>query len=110
MKMLLLAFGLSGGPTLAATPQPEQADARLVPTIENGGYTGLKVCAIQPGGRFQSAHFQNGDIIEQVDGQPITTDAGSRALYDRVIEGSADATVVVRRKGARITLTSRAKR
>ncbi len=83
-----------------------------MPLMRDGVFAGLKVYAIRRGGRFDQpeARFQAGDVIEQVDGLVVTSDAGTRALHDRVIAGRADATVIVRRAGAVVTLTSRAVR
>jgi len=85
-------------------------DARLVPVMRDGVFVGLKVYAIKAGGRFDqpTAKFLAGDTIEQIDGEPVTTDAGTRALHAKVIEGSADAQVTVRRRGELVTLHSRA--
>jgi hypothetical protein len=87
-------------------------DARVVPLMKDGVFIGLKVYAIRPSGRFDqpSARFHNGDMIDTIDGEKVTSDAGARRLHDNVIEGKADAVVVVRRGNQLVTLTSKAMR
>jgi S1-C subfamily serine protease len=116
MKKLALLAALIAAPAIAfaddAKPPAQQQqpqDARLVPALRDGQPVGLKVYAIRPGGRFAQAAFENGDTIEAIDEEPVITEAGRRALFDKVVNGTADATVTVRRKGALMKLTSRAK-
>lgn len=113
MKILVMMLGLLVAPSLAAADdlappsQPQTQDARLVPVMQDGKFVGIKVYAIRQGGRFAAAAFQNGDTILTIDGEPVTTDAGKQALNDKVIRGTADATVVVKRRGNQVTLTSK---
>lgn len=88
----------------------EVKDARLIPAMRDGVFTGMKVYAIRAGGRFDQPHgpFSNGDTIVQVDGKPMADTEAGIALRDRVILGKADVVVVVERKGQRVTLTSKA--
>ncbi len=105
----------SPGPAFAETPPsttaPTTSDGRLVPVLRDGVFVGLKVYAIRPGGRFDqpTAKFQAGDTIEQIDGVAVTTDAGTLALHDKVIEGRGDATVSIKRAGKPVTLHSKAR-
>jgi len=116
MKPLLLglALALLAPITIAVADSPPISDpakdGRLVPTVRNGKLEGLKVYAIRAGGRFDqaTAKFENGDTILIVDDQPVTEQAGALALYERVLGGKADATVIVSRKGERVTLHSKA--
>jgi len=116
MKPILLGLVLAvlAPTTVALADSPPISDpakdGRLVPTIRNGKPEGLKVYAIRAGGRFDqsTAKFENGDTILIVDDQPVTEQAGALALYDRVIGGKADATVIVSRKGEKVTLQSKA--
>ena len=114
---LLFVFGLSLATPLfgRADDAPpirsaDVRDARLVPTMKEGVFVGLKVYAIRPGGRFAQpqAPFENGDLIEAIDGVAVVTDEGTRALHDKVILGKADAIVTVQRRGAAIGLASKA--
>jgi len=87
-------------------------DARLVPAMKDDVFVGFKVYAIRAGGRFDQpqARFLNGDTIESIDGAAVTTTAGSTALHDKVILGTADAVVTVRRNGQLVTLASKSVR
>jgi hypothetical protein len=78
--------------------------------MKEGVFIGLRVYAIRPGGRFAQpqAPFENGDVIEAVDGVAVITEAGARALHDHVIRGDADARVTVRRRGGVVELASKA--
>ncbi len=98
--------------TASPVASPNTKDARLVPLRKDGVVVGLKVYAIRAGGRFDqpSDKFNAGDTIVSVDGVPVTTDAGTTALYRKVIGGAADAAVIVIRNDRRITLTSKATR
>jgi hypothetical protein len=117
MKKLLVAACLFVAPAVAMaednSPPSSTAikDARLVPAMKDGALVGLKIYAIRPGGRFDQpqAPFLNGDTIQSVDGVFVMLEAGAKALHDNVIEGKADAEVVVLRKGATVTLASKRK-
>lgn len=114
---LALALQLAASPSPAfgepppSTTAPTTSDGRLVPVLRDGVFVGLKVYAIRAGGRFDqpTAKFQAGDTIEQIDGVAVTTDAGTRALHDKVIEGRGDATVSLKRAGKPVTLHSKAR-
>ncbi|MBA3394977.1 MAG: hypothetical protein H0T89_20190 [Deltaproteobacteria bacterium] len=112
LAVQLVAFP---GPAFADTPPsttaPTTSDARLVPVIRDGVFVGLKVYAIRAGGRFDqpTAKFHAGDTIEQIDGVAVTTDAGTRALHDKVVEGRGDATITIKRAGKPVTLHSKAR-
>lgn len=88
----------------AATP--DDGGARLVPLMRDGKPAGYKVYAIAPGGRFATQHFENGDTILKVDGEPVTTDKGSALLHGSVVEGKADARVDIVRKGQPMVITT----
>jgi type II secretory pathway component PulC len=98
----------------AAEPDPptptETHDARLIPTYDADAqvFVGFKVYAIRARGRFDAMKFANGDLLERVNGFALTTVEGAKALDDDVIAGHADATVVVERKGALVTLATTA--
>jgi hypothetical protein len=48
---------------------------------------GFKVYVIEKGSRFEQAGFEFGDLIEKVNGELVTSDKGTRALYDNVVGG-----------------------
>lgn len=116
MKPILFGLALALlAPATAFADSPPPAseaikDGRLVPSMRDGKPQGLKLYAIRAGGRFDqaTAKFQNGDTILSVDGLAVTEQGGGLALYDRVIGGKADATVVVLRAGSQVTLQSKA--
>jgi hypothetical protein len=119
MKILsaLLFLGLAvhapafaGADPGAKPAYADTKDARLIPVLKDDVFVGLKVYAIRDGGRFDqpAGKFEPGDTIETVDGAAVTTEAGAKALYDKVIRGAADTVVTVRRKGEVVSLTSTA--
>jgi type II secretory pathway component PulC len=115
MKTFVILAALLTTPVVAfaedANPpatQPAQ-EARLVPAMRDGKLVGLKIYAIRPGGRCDAAKLQNGDTILAVDDVSVATDTGSVTFHDRVIDGGADATITVLRRGATVKLTSKAK-
>lgn len=117
-RAIVLVTSFVAAPTVVlADPAPSEhpldpatAHGRLVPVMRDGAFIGLKVYAIKAGGRFDqpTAKFQNGDTILAVDGEAVTTDAGTRALHDKVLLGKADATVSLQRAGKAMTLQSKA--
>src|SRR4051812_22653335 len=109
--LLAAALAASPAPSYADSTPPNQATsagARLVPVVKDDVYVGLKVYAIESGSRFDQAGFENGDMIEKIGGEPVTTAKGIEALNNNVIRGAADATIDVVRKGAHIQLVSKA--
>ena len=116
MNKLLLALALAAAPTTIAfadappktTPAPD-IGARLVPTMRDGKPEGLKVYAIKAGSRFAEAKFENGDTILKVNGEAVIETKGGLLLADDVIEGKADATVELVRKGSPMKLEVKAK-
>jgi type II secretory pathway component PulC len=119
MKTMLLRglmLTLLTGPAIAHADDVRPArsvdirEARLVPVTKDGTFIGLRVYSVRAGGRFDQpqARFQNGDLIETIDGVAVTTGDGTIALHDKVILGTADASITVRRKGQLVTLASKA--
>lgn len=105
---LALVTSLPATPALADAPAASTiaAHGRIVPTLRDGQLIGFKVYAIKPNGRFAAAGLENGDLMTAIDGQSVTTDAGTRAFADNVIDGKADCTLTVTRRGQTVTLTS----
>ena len=60
-------------------------DVGFTPRMQNGRVTGLILSARGPG--FQQAGFQPGDIVTQVDGQPIGSMSDLQALQGRIVPG-----------------------
>jgi len=61
-------------------------DVGFAPRMQNGRVTGLILSARGPG--FQQAGFQPGDIVTQVDGQPIGSMSDLQALQGKIVPGA----------------------
>lgn len=61
-------------------------DIGFSPRMQNGRITGLVLTARGPA--FQNAGFQPGDIITQVDGQPVGSPSDLQALQGKIIPGA----------------------
>ena len=94
----------------APTTTASVRDARLVSFKSGGKFAGWKVYVVRAGGRFDqpSAKFINGDVIEEVDGVAVV-EAETNAVYDKIVVGTADTVITVRRQGKPLKLTSKAK-
>ncbi|EPR08999.1 secretion system protein C [Sphingobium indicum IP26] len=69
-------------------------DVGFTPRMQNGRVTGLILTARGPG--FQQAGFQPGDVITQVDGQPIGSLSDLQALQGRIMPGARISLMVER--------------
>src|SRR3546814_15215823 len=58
-------------------------DVGFTPRMQNGRVTGLILTARGPG--FQQAGFQPGDVVTQVDGQPLGSLSDLQALQGRIM-------------------------
>ncbi|AMK22599.1 MULTISPECIES: type II secretion system protein N [unclassified Sphingobium] len=61
-------------------------DVGYTPRMQNGRVTGLILTAKGPG--FQQAGFQPGDIVTQVDGQPVGSVSDLQALQGKIMPGA----------------------
>lgn len=61
-------------------------DVGIAPRMENGRITGLIVTAKGPA--FENAGFQAGDVVTQVDGQPIGSPSDLQSLREKVAPGA----------------------
>jgi len=61
-------------------------DVGFTPRMQNGRITGLILTARGPG--FQNAGFQPGDIVTQVDGQPVGSVSDLQALQGKIMPGA----------------------
>ncbi|ANI78821.1 MULTISPECIES: type II secretion system protein N [Sphingobium] len=61
-------------------------DIGFAPRMQNGRITGLILTARGPA--FQNAGFQSGDIITQVDGQPVGSPSDLQALQGKIMPGA----------------------
>lgn len=76
----------SGGGDL--TPGDVRRDIGFSPRTEGGRVTGVAVSPSGTGDAFQSAGFQPGDIIVQVNGRPIASTGDLQALMGQLTPGS----------------------
>jgi hypothetical protein len=112
MKILLATVALLLAPSFAvaedAPPSQQREDKpRIVPAMRDGKLEGLKLYAIRKGSRLDQQGFMNGDTLLVIDGEPVITEAGTRAVHDKVLRGDADASVKLRRRGQEITVESK---
>lgn len=76
----------------------------FTPRLQNGRVTGLILSSKGP--TFQNAGFQPGDVITQVDGQPIGSAGDLQALQGKIMPGARISLMVERGAGlATINLT-----
>jgi general secretion pathway protein C len=61
-------------------------DIGFAPRMQNGRVTGLILTAKGP--TFQSAGFQPGDVITQIDGQPVGSTGDLQALQGKIMPGA----------------------
>ncbi|WP_030538586.1 type II secretion system protein N [Sphingobium sp. DC-2] len=79
-------------------------DIGFTPRLQNGRVTGLILSAKGPA--FQNAGFQPGDVITQVDGQPVGSASDLQALQGKIMPGARVSLMVERGAGlATINLT-----
>jgi general secretion pathway protein C len=79
-----------GAPPVAGTDNPTadslKRDVGFAPRMQNGRVTGMILTAKGPG--FQSAGFQPGDIVTQIDGQPVGSVGDLQALQGKIVPGA----------------------
>ena len=86
------APGLDGSPPQAVagidnpTAEGLRRDIGLSPRLQNGRVTGLILTAKGP--TFHNAGFQPGDIITQIDGQPVGSVGDLQALQGKIVPGA----------------------
>ena len=87
----------AGAPGDAAAPAPVagidsptadglKRDVGFAPRMQNGRISGLILTAKGP--TFQNAGFQPGDIVTQVDGQPVGSPSDLQALQGKIMPGA----------------------
>ena len=88
---------------LLAAPDALAHGARFVPSIKNGFPNGIKLYAIRPSSPFAAAGFQNGDTINSVNGDAITSADSALAIYAK-LKSADKLRVEITRRGAAVTL------
>jgi C-terminal processing protease CtpA/Prc len=108
MKILLTVLALSFAPSIATAedkpPVAQPGEPRLVPAMKDGVLVGLKLYAIRKDTRLEKIGFQNGDTLTKIDGEPVITEAGTRAVFDKLIRGTDDVTIELTRRGQTTTV------
>jgi S1-C subfamily serine protease len=88
---------------VATTPAALAKGARIVPAIKNGKADGIKLYAIRPNSIFARLGLTNGDSLQRINGNPLTSSAEALTAYNAV--KTADAVVVdLTRRGKPVTL------
>jgi general secretion pathway protein C len=58
-------------------------DARIVPAVHHGAFSGVKLYAIRPGSPLATIGLQNGDTVHAINDVPVTSADAALALYQR---------------------------
>lgn len=72
-------------------------DIGFTPRLQNGRITGLILSAKGPS--FQNAGFQPGDVVTQIDGQPVGSASDLQALQGKIMPGARISLTVERGAG-----------
>ncbi len=87
-----------------ANPMAIMQGARLVPVVKDGKAAGFKLYAVRPGSVYAMLGLNNGDTLQTINGTDITS-------ADKALDASAafrdtkKVTVVIERRGAKMTMT-----
>jgi len=84
------------------------SQVRVRPHYKDGEADGLMLSQVRPNSFFSKMGLRNGDIIQGVDGEPITSPDDIMGLYEELKEGSS-VSLQVGRRGQNKTLTYRFK-
>jgi general secretion pathway protein C len=92
------AGAISASPGLAGTESPTadgvKRDIGLTPRLQAGRVTGMILSPKGPS--FQAAGFQAGDVITQIDGQPVTSASDLQSLQAKIVPGARISVTVER--------------
>jgi len=77
--------------------------ARVVPNYHNGKYEGFRMIGMQGDSLFKSIGFENGDIVQAINGDQIDSPNKALALYD-ALKNKSRLTVLIDRGGVVKTL------
>ena len=77
--------------------------ARVVPELAEGKFTGYRIKAIDEGSLYQKMGLQNDDIIEQINGQAIDSPEKAMNLF-RALRNEKEITLKLKREEAPLTL------
>lgn len=77
--------------------------ARIVPSIRDGKRDGFRLFAIRPGSFFAHLGFQNGDTLQTINGEDITSPEKALEVYTKIRNATRIVVPIVRR-GEPLTL------
>ena len=72
--------------------------ARIVPNFINGVLSGYRIYSIKPGSIWEKMEIKNGDIIQFIDGKPLTNPEASLTAFRALGDGKQHVIFVVRRR------------
>lgn len=81
------------------SPEILAAEARIVPSFEDGQAIGFKLFGIRAGSLYQDLGLCNGDVVTAIDGLPLNSPDGALEAYARVQKKSS-IPIRLRRRGA----------
>lgn len=84
------------------------SQVRVRPHYKDGEADGLMLSQVRPNSFFSKMGLRNGDIIQGVDGEPITSPDDIMDLYEELKEGSS-VSLQIGRRGQKKTMTYRFK-
>lgn len=82
------------------------SQARILPHFENGAADGLAVTGIKAGSIFMRMGLRNGDIVNAINGETVTTPEEIISMYSEMESGS-DLSIQVKRGGRERTINYR---
>lgn len=77
--------------------------ARVVPNYHNGKYEGFRLIGMQGDSLFKNIGFENGDVVQAINGDQIDSPNKALALYD-ALKNKSRLTVLIDRGGVAKTL------
>ncbi|OQX64826.1 MAG: hypothetical protein B5M55_05405 [Desulfococcus sp. 4484_242] len=80
------------------------SQARIQPHYRNGNPGGVRISRIQRGSIFSKLGLRNGDVVEEINGNPLTRAEDIFSLYERLKSGD-QASLQITRRGRKKTLT-----
>lgn len=79
------------------------AEVRVVPNYHNGKYDGVRMIGMKESSLFKSIGFENGDILQAVNGDRIDSPNKALSLYE-ALKNKSRLTVLIERGGVAKTL------
>ncbi|MEO0811567.1 MAG: PDZ domain-containing protein [Myxococcota bacterium] len=73
----------------------------IVPAFRDGRPVGFKVFSVKPGSPYALLGFQNGDIVERMNGKPIDSPDRALELYQQ-LQSASTVVLDIRRRGKRV--------